>query len=163
MKEGTKSYLLGCHQFLLHPFWTLIAWRSIYGSWPKMWEIVCIFLHDVGIIGRQYLSNDNAKVMHWYLGALIAEGYFGKKGYDFVAGHYPSGSNLPKSKLWLADKRSCLVSPMFFGWIDYWMEFRHTKNKSSKPPIWRKLVAENLRTERPIDGHELYIKNRVKR
>ena len=56
LSEGTKSYLIGSHQFLLHPIWVLLAWRLEYKSWPKWWEIICIFLHDIGICGRQYLS-----------------------------------------------------------------------------------------------------------
>ena len=72
MTEGTKSYLIGCHQFLLHPLFVLMAWRLEYKSWPKWWEIIGIFLHDVGVCGRQYLSDDKAKEGHWRKGSKMA-------------------------------------------------------------------------------------------
>lgn len=159
MKEGTKSYLIGVHQFFLHPLWVLLAWRLEYGAWPKVWEIICIFLHDVGIIGKDYLSNDESKKTHWVRGAMIAERFFGWKGVTLIAGH-TKDSKLPESKLRRPDKRSWLVCPIWFEWWNYWVEWHGTGLKATKPPVWRRLVADNLKKESMLDSHELYLNNR---
>lgn len=162
MTEGTKSYLIGCHQFLFHPLWMLMAWRLEYKSWPKWWEVICILLHDVGICGRQYLSDDKAKIGHWQKGAKIANRMLavrfnlGGAPWCMIAGHCPKESDYPESKLSRADKRSWLVAPMWWLWWNYWVEgFEVTP-----PPKWRKMVAENLKREKPMGGHELYLKGR---
>ncbi len=173
MTEGTKSYLVGCHQFFIHPLWVLMAWRLEYKSWPKWWEIICIFLHDIGVCGRQYLSDDKAKKGHWLKGADIAIKivWMLKRGrgslplqfetYDFCAGHCPEESGYPESKLSRADKRSWLVAPIWWLWINYYIEW-HGKGIGVTPPhLWKKLVAENLRRAEPIGNHELYIRNRT--
>ena len=163
MTEGTKSYLLGYHQFLLHPLWVLMAWKLEYKAWPKWWQLICILFHDVGICGRQYLSDDDAKEGHWELGAKIA-GYFvdkfsksyypnGHAAYLLCAGHAPTESGAYKSKLFIPDKRSFLVSPMWWNWLNYWTE----GFKISNPVQWTKIVEENLRKEEPMGAHELYL------
>lgn len=166
MTEGTKSYLIGCHQFLLHPLCVFLAWRLEYKTWPKWWEVVCIFLHDVGICGRQYLSNDNAKIGHWEKGASIVHKLFYQRGntsrcwdaYFFIAGHTHE-SGFPANRLARADKRSHLVAPTWWQWWYYWIE-GYGKHGAASPPRWRELVAENLKKEKPIDSHQLYIKHR---
>ena len=180
MKEGTKSYLIGCHQFLLHPLWVLLAWRLEYKKWPRWWEIICIFLHDVGICGRQYLSDDNAKKGHWRKGAEWSRYVMYRftrnrspwiengrarwhNAFDFCGGHCPEESNYTVSKLSRADKRSWLVAPMWWLWWNYWVEWNSKGLKVTPPPIWKKLVAENLRRVRPLESHELYIRNRGKK
>jgi hypothetical protein len=159
VREGTKSYLMGCHQFLLHPLWVLLAWRLEYKSWPKFWQIVCIFLHDIGHIGKQYLSNPYEKQIHWVPGANIAEKLFGIKGFRFVAGH-SSQSGFSKSKLWKADKRSWLVAPMWWLWINYYIEWHNSPHKITPPPLWKNLMRQNLASDNPIGSHELYLKHR---
>lgn len=168
MTEGTKSYLIGCHQFLLHPLWVLLAWRLEYKSFPKWWEIIGIFLHDIGICGRQYLSDDEAKDGHWLLGAyksyevlhlLKPDSGLCFKIYRLCAGH-SSTSYAPKSKLWKADKRSWLVAPTWWLWCNYWVEWDGKGLGVTKPLKWKELVAENLKREKPIGSHELYMRNR---
>ena len=159
MTEGTKSYLIGCHQFLLHPVFVIMAWRLEYKSWPKLWQIVCIFLHDIGICGRQYLSDDTAKNGHWGRGARLTYIWLGIKAYSFCAGHTQE-SKCPESALARADKRSWVVAPMWWLWWNYWVEWSGKGIGVTPPPLWKKLVAENLKRERPLDSHELYIKNR---
>lgn len=171
MKEGTRSYLFGCHQFLLHPLWVLLAWRLEYKSWPKWWEIIAIFLHDIGICGRQYLSNDEAKIGHWrkgtHLSFYIVRKLTGSicKGAILAgflcAGHCPEESNFPESKLSRADKRSWLVAPMWWLWFNYWVEWQGKGLGVTKPLEWKKLVAENLKRKNPIGSHELYVRNRT--
>lgn len=177
MTEGTKSYLIGCHQFLLHPLFVLIAWRLEYKSWPKWWGIIGIFLHDCGICGRQYLSDDEAKIGHWKLGASLAwklchvvDILRGCKHRDWnntaflawrlVVGHSPYESGFPKSKLWLPDKRSWLIAPTLWLWWNYWVERSGSGIRITKPSLWKKIVAENLKNENLIGSHDLYIKNK---
>ena len=180
MKEGTKSYLIGCHQFFFHGLWVLFAWRLEYKKWPQWWEIICIFLHDVGICGRQYLSDDKAKIGHWMLGAwwsylivwkLSKNPYLGHLAAWTCAGHCPKESSLPhlpvmESKLSRADKRSWLVAPMWWLKLNYYTEW-HGKglgvNLYHATAGWQKLVAENLRRVKPLESHELYIRNREKK
>ena len=171
MTEGTKSYLVGCHQFFFHPLWVLFAWRLEYKSWPAWWEIICIFLHDIGICGRQYLSDDNAKRGHWKKGAFLTSHiiyritygrlYPRKKNWEYLssdafylcAGHCPEESDFPKSKLSRADKRSWLVAPMWWLWWNYWIE----DFGIITPEEWKKFVKENLRKEKPLGNHQLYL------
>ncbi len=164
MTEGTKSYLIGCHQFLLHPLWVLLTWRLEYKSWPKWWELIAILFHDIGICGRQYLSDDTAKIGHWEKGAQLTSDILDKltrdmskenAGYNMCAGH-SSTSELPESKLWKADKRSKLVEPK------WWSAFYSLIEPQLKgdPDKWRETVKENLRQKKPVSNHELYMRNR---
>jgi len=170
MKEGTKSVLFGCHNPILHGIFVLMAWKLEYKAWPKWWEIICIFLHDIGVWGRQYLSDDDAKIGHWETGAHFAVWLFnfgplrfanlGGAPFLFIAGHAPEESGYPKSKLWKPDKRVWLVAPLWLLWWNYWVEWSNNSIGVTKPPLWRKLVVENLKSIEPIGNHELYIQNR---
>ncbi len=169
MKEGTKSYLIGCHQFFLHPLWVLLAWRLEYKSWPKWWEIICIFLHDIGVCGRQYLSDDDAKIGHWRKGAVLSQNIIFKikdwdnerfKAYGMCAGHCPKESGFSESKLSRADKRSWLVAPMWWKWCNYWIEWSGKGIGVTPPREWTELVRENLKRTKPLGNHELYMRNR---
>ena len=160
MTEGTKSYLIGYHHFLLHPLWVLIAWKLEYKSWPKWWEIVCIFLHDAGVCGRQYLSDEQAKKGHWELGANLAYRIILKhsktkaiSAYLLCAGHCPGESGFDESRLFRADKRSPLVSPTCWLWWNYLIE----GFKTTKPREWKKAVAENMKRKKPMGNHQLYL------
>ncbi len=182
MTEGTKSYIIGCHQFLLHPIWCLLAWRLEYKEFPKWWELICILLHDIGICGRQYLSDDAAKKGHWERGTRLAGRvvsmmkkepiyWIGNEGEDpwkvplwkraieMCSGHCPEESRYPESKLSRADKRSRLVAPMWWTWWEYWVEFSGVR-KPGHVRQWRRAVAENLKRERPLGNHELYMRER---
>ena len=44
MNIGTKSLLYGAHQFALHPFFVALAWRRLYGRWPRDPRIWLAFL-----------------------------------------------------------------------------------------------------------------------
>jgi len=163
MTEGTKSYLIGCHQFFLHPLWVLLAWRIHFKRWPKLWQIICIVLHDIGICGRDYLSGD--KNGHWELGAKIAQGFFLRLGFPslawkswwFCAGH-TTEPGLPRSDLFWADKISNLVRPRWWGWLSYWIE--DFNSEAAKPPEWERIVKENLKKANPLNGHDLYLINK---
>ncbi|RJR46042.1 MAG: hypothetical protein C4576_11480 [Desulfobacteraceae bacterium] len=170
MKEGTRSVLFGCHNPFFHGLCVLAAWRITYRSWPKWWQIICIFIHDIGVWGRQYLSDDTAKKGHWERGAHFAVWLFnfgplrfanlGGQPFLFIAGHCPEESGYPRSELWLPDKRSYLVAPMIWLWWNYYVEWHGKGIGVTPPPQWRKLVAENLEQKNPMGNHELYIKHR---
>lgn len=161
MTEGTRSLLIGCHSFIMHPLMVIKAWRWWFGHWPKPWQIICIVVHDWGVAGRQYLSNNNAKYGHWMLGAVIAKKLFGDKGSAFVAGHTPESSEQGwvRSDLWYADKASWLVAPLWWLWLNYRLE----KFQVSHPHQWRVIIAKNLRDDlasggnNHFGGHQLYL------
>lgn len=166
MTEGTKSYLIGCHQFLMHPLWVLIAWKIKHRSWPKWWQLVCILLHDIGVCGRQYISDDDAKNGHWMDGArwsLLIVSYISKvphsimglRAYRLCAGH-TTESGFPVSKMYIADKYSRIIMPSWLMWPEYWFEFR--KLGSATPPEWKKKLKENLKTNKPFSAHKLFLK-----
>ncbi len=133
MTEGTRSLLLGSHHWLFHPLAIIRAWRAVYGKWPAPWQLVCIFLHDVGLIGMQYLSGP--KTGHWKRGAMIAQILCGEKGFLLCAGHSRT-SRYKESRLFLVDKLNTLYRPRWeleivhrvegfgtkYGWsIDRWL------------------------------------------
>ena len=157
MTEGTKSYFLGCHNFLIHPTLVLIAWYKIYKKWPKFWQIVCIFLHDVGHIGKEYLSDPKQKQQHWMLGADIAYKLFGLKGFYFIAGH-TTQNNHPRSKLFLPDKYSWIIAPNFWLYWNYFIE--NFDSEAARPKNWKRIVTQNIKNGCPKGCHELYLENR---
>lgn len=113
MKQGTISVIFGCHS-VFHSFLVLAAWRKVYGKWPEAWQTVCIFLHDVGHIGLDYLDDFEQKKKHWELGARIGNRLFGQKAFDFLAGHC-SHTGYPLSDLYRPDKYSWHIAPSW--WI----------------------------------------------
>lgn len=151
MTEGTKSILAGCHHWLIHPILVIIAWRKLYGRWPQCWQIICIFLHDIGHIGLQYLSSREEKAKHWRMGARIAERLFGQKGYDLIAGH-TSSSVKPRSEMYLPDKMSWLIAPNWWLHTNRFVEgFGHT------PKEWKQAIKEQHSMGFPVGCHQLYV------
>jgi len=76
-------------------------------------ELICIFLHDVGHVGLQYLDDYDQKREHWRLGARLAGKLFGQQAYDLTAGHC-THSGQSKSKLYYADKMSWHLAPRWW-------------------------------------------------
>ena len=153
MTEGTKSYLFGCHQFFMHPIIVTVAWIRLYKRPPRLWELVCIFLHDIGHIGKDYLSNYEEKKNHWWLGSAIAFKLFGWKGDNLVAGH-TSQSSYPRSKLFYADKYSRIISPI------WWLRLSDkVEGFGQYRPLetWRRLVRENWEKGCPKGNHQIYL------
>ena len=153
MTEGTKSYLFGCHQFLMHPIIVVIAWKKLFGYMPKFWELICILLHDIGHIGKQYLSDYEQKKIHWVLGARIANKLFGFKAYILIAGHTKQ-SGYPRGNLFYADKYSWVIAPI------WWLRLTEKVEKFDQlRPFgtWRKLVKENWENNCPKGNHEIYL------
>ena len=77
LSEGTVSVLFGCHS-AVHSYYVAKAWRYLYGSWPTWREMLCILLHDIGYIGKDYWS-DRSNSGHADLGATIAGLLLGNK------------------------------------------------------------------------------------
>jgi hypothetical protein len=157
MTEGTISYLIGCHNFFIHPILVIIAWYKEYKKFPEFWEVVCIFLHDIGHIGKDYLSDPQQKKEHWKLGAIIAGKLFGSKGFMFVAGH-TKGSGFPLSSLFMPDKKSWLHAPNWWLWSNH--IFENFNSSASIPSTWKKLVAENAKHGFKDGLHKVYLDNR---
>lgn len=70
MTVGTKSLLVGVHQFALHPLLVALAWWKLYGfPWdPRLW--LCFLVHDWGYWGRPNMDGSEGK-LHPLLGARI--------------------------------------------------------------------------------------------
>lgn len=61
MKIGTKTLLYGCHQFVLHPAYTYVAWRKLYGEFPSIGETIAIIIHDWGYWGKSNLDGEEGE------------------------------------------------------------------------------------------------------
>jgi len=157
MTQGTKSFLFGCHQFLLHPYFIIKAWKWWYGRYPYWKEIVCILIHDIGICGRQYLDGDNKKG-HWQRGALLAYRLFGD-GYMRLCTGHTDESGFIRSMLFIPDKISYLFCPVI--WLK-WCTFleRFNERSSISALQWRRMVRENMLKGFPLDNHQIYLNNR---
>lgn len=112
ISQGTLSILFGCHS-VIHSILVARAWTRLYGRRPALWQTVCIFLHDLGHLGLNYLDDYEAKKHHWRLGARTAALLFGRKGYELVAGHC-SHSGYPPSQMYKADKYSWYLAPRWW-------------------------------------------------
>ena len=116
MKQGTVSILFGCHS-PIHSLVVLAAWGKLYHQLPSWWEIGCIFLHDIGHWGKDYLDDYELKKHHHKLGTKVCGRLFGKKGFDLVTGHnaYDGQS---RSKLYQPDKFSWIIAPSWWMWTN---------------------------------------------
>lgn len=115
MKEGTITVLFGNHS-IIHSIYVIKAWKLLYGTYPKFWQIICIFIHDIGYFGMNYLSGE-CNNGHAELGSKLAKILFGQKGFNLVAGHTRSTAkkyDLPLSELEAPDDYSWIISPDWF-------------------------------------------------
>ncbi len=159
MKQGTVSVLVGCHS-PIHSMVVYVAWCKLYHRPPNPWETACIFIHDIGHWGKQYLDNYDEKKRHGELGAKVAKVLFGQKGYDLIAGHNPY-NGVPKSKLHDPDKYSWVIAPL------WWMESncifepllqRKGCSKRESAVMFKYAMTENWKTGFKELGHEIYMK-----
>jgi len=91
----------------------IISWKKIYGTLPSWWELVCILIHDIGHLGKDYLDNYEEKKKHAELGSSVAGKLFGMKGYDLVFGHNAYNGQ-DKSNLYYPDKYSWTIAPIWW-------------------------------------------------
>lgn len=150
ISEGTKSLLFGCHD-VWHYVWTLWAWKKLYKEWPKWWEVVCIFLHDIGHVGLDYLEDVKQKEIHWVLGAQICRILFGQKGFDFVAGHVVN-NGFTKSKLFKPDKYSWTIAPLWWMRKNNWVE-----RLPGSAEDFKNKAKENVLNGFKKDNHDLHL------
>lgn len=118
MSVGTRSLLFGAHQFLWHPLLVLIAWVKLYG-WPRLGELVAIFVHDWGYAGVREIEGPGS-LRHPEFGARIVNALFGPAYRDLVLYHsrdYARAAGASPSRLCWADKLSFALEPMrFYLW-----------------------------------------------
>jgi len=161
MKQGTVSVLFGCHS-LVHSIIVILAWKRLYRRLPKLWQIVCIFLHDIGHWGLDYLDDFEQKKDHWRLGASVAGRLFGDKGWRMCAGHC-SHSGVSLSPLYKADKYSWYIAPMWWLWLNNIVEPKLAINCDSNMDAIRKfreMVKESIESGEFTSTHEMYLKRK---
>lgn len=113
---GTKSLLVGVHQFAWHPVTVYVAWCKLYGHRPTWREAVCIIVHDWGYWGCDDMDGDDGE-LHPYVGAKIAKFLFGDAYHELVLNHSRflcKSRDVEPSKLCWADKVSMFYDPMWF-------------------------------------------------
>jgi hypothetical protein len=158
MKQGTVSVLVGCHS-PIHSLLVWYAWRKVYGKWPTFREIVCIFLHDIGHWGMDYLDHYHLKQQHWWLGASAAYVLFDLEAFKLVAGHCET-SGAPRSTLYKPDKHSWYLAPT---WWLYWNNIVEPKlmvNCKSNMEAVRKFqatVRESILLGKYESTHGMYL------
>ncbi len=159
MKQGTASVLVGCHS-PVHSIVVVVAWRKLYGSWPSWWEMVCIFLHDIGHWGVNYLDDYEAKKQHGLLGARLARRLFGQRGYALIAGHNEY-NGAPRSKLHDPDKYSWVIAPLWWLLSNEMFEpklLRSGCTRKESALMFKEAMRENMATGFPEKGHEIYLR-----
>lgn len=158
ISQGTISVLVGCHS-IFHSLWIILAWKKIYKTWPHRWEIVCIFLHDIGHLGIDYLDSAILKTWHWVMGARLAYRLYGDKGFMLVAGHCPTMSRAPESKLLKPDLYSHLIAPRWWQIWNTWVEPKLNTEGSSGKSVdrFRERLKEKWDSGQYEENHNLYL------
>ena len=159
MKQGTVSVLIGCHS-PMHSLIVLVAWVKLYHGWPKPWQIVCIFLHNIGHWGKDYLDDYEQKKRHGELGATIAKRLFGQRGYDFIAGHNPY-NGAARSLLYNPDKYSWVIAPVWWMITNTWFEPKLKRKGSTRREsaiMFKEAMRDNWETGLKELGHEIYLR-----
>lgn len=162
--EGTISVLYGTHS-IIHIYYVIRSWIILYKKWPSFSELICIILHDVGHIGKNYLSNYDKKKEHWRLGAYIAFILFGFDKYYLLKGHCPSqsGHHINK-KLFKADKYSWYIA---HRWFHYWYcisEPKITKGRPYKQCVdkFYAIVKDSIENNKYIETHNIFLDRKPK-
>jgi hypothetical protein len=158
MKQGTVSVLFGCHS-ATHSLVVYIAWIKLYRRLPNYWETGCIFLHDIGHWGKNYLDDYELKKRHAELGAKVAKRLFGQKGYDMVVGHN-AYTEQTRSLLYLPDKLSWTISPTLWLYLNNFIEpklVRPGATKWQSAVMYKKAMLENEKTGFQQQGHDIYM------
>jgi len=159
MRQGTVSIILGCHS-LVHSLIVFVAWCRLYHSPPNVWQTVCIFLHDIGHWGKDYLDDYEQKKQHAELGAKVSRFLFGRKGYDLVIGHNPYDGS-PKSLLHDPDKYSWVIAPVWWMITNTLFEPKLQRRGSSRKEsalMFKDAMKENWQSGFKELGHEIYLK-----
>lgn len=73
MNIGTRSLLFGCHQFILHPLFVIIAWvrvNRLIGTKLTFTHIIASIIHDWGYWGCREMDG-NSGLQHPIFGANL--------------------------------------------------------------------------------------------
>jgi hypothetical protein len=162
MKQGTISVLFGCHS-IIHSIIVIIAWKKLYGRIPEFWQIICIFLHDIGHWGKNYLDDYEEKKQHAILGAKIAKWLFGEKGYELIDGHNPYNGSA-KSILYSPDKYSWVLAPIWWMTSNAFFEPKLQRvgcSKRTSAIMFKDAMTSNMNNGFMEMGHDIYIKQCV--
>jgi hypothetical protein len=85
---GTRSLLFGAHQVFLHPLFVALAWRRLYGSWPRRLPIwVAFVIHDWGYWGLPNLDGREGSA-HPLRGANLLGRLFDRRVHVVWAGEW---------------------------------------------------------------------------
>lgn len=157
MKQGTISVLVGCHS-PVHSVLVIISWKKLFGHWPKPWQIVCIFLHDIGHWGLNYLDDPEQKAHHWRLGTRWAGRLFGWAGACLVGGHC-SRSPHKRSELYKPDKYSWYIAPRWWLWLNCITEPKLTRGHKRGEAIKRfqEQVRQSIESGEYGSTHQMYL------
>lgn len=157
MAQGTISILFGCHS-PIHSLLVTMAWKRLYGTYPALWQITCIFLHDIGHLGLNYLDDFEAKKKHWRLGARITYTLFGQKGFDLLAGHC-SYSGYPASDLYKADKYSWHIAPLWWLYTNTLVEPKLRMGYTRKDAVlkFKAQVRQNIESGAFRSTHTMFL------
>jgi hypothetical protein len=158
MKQGTWSVLFGCHS-QIHSLMVYIAWIKLYHRLPNFMETVCIILHDIGHLEKNYLDNYDEKKRHAELGARIAGFLFGGKGYDLIIGHN-AYTEKERSRLYEPDKYSWLIAPVWWMITNTWFEPKLQRRGSTRKEsaiMFKEGMKENWNTGLKKQGHDIYL------
>ena len=172
LRQGTISVLFGVHS-PFHSLLVLLSWRKLYGRWPRSWQIACIFLHDIGHWGRNYLDSQEEKGGHWLLGAKIAGKFFGEKGFWLIEGHRskPNGLNGLQfnaygcrhtayiSALYRPDKYSWYIAPCWWLWWNCIVEPEIAMGFSRREAVgrFRAQVKQSIESGEYRSTHQMYL------
>ena len=156
MRQGTISVICGVHS-PMHSILVLLAWRKLYGKWPKPWQIVCIFIHDIGHWGKDYLDDPEQKALHWRLGVRIAKKLFGSKGALLILGHTATGAHI--SALYRPDKYSWHIAPRWWLWWNCIVEPKIAMGYRRWEAInrFKEQVRQSIESGEYRSTHEMYL------
>lgn len=160
MRLGTKSLLFGCHQFFLHPLFTIIAWIKLsrLGDRGKLTplHILAITIHDWGYWGCRTIDGKNG-TLHPFLGANImyrltkSEWWFEElvchsRALAKVMG-YPASNLSHADKLGIAIMPSWLWASLAWltgeGW-EYLDNTSYSIHKPGTPHTWKSLYQKHV-------------------
>jgi hypothetical protein len=158
---GTKSLLVGVHQFLWHPLTVTVAWHHLYHSWPSFDEFVAIMVHDWGYLGSPNMDGPEGedhprRSAEWlwfhYLIYRFPKPYSYKRHQlhylvKYHSRHLSRDYGVAPSKLCYADKYSMAYDPWFLYLPRAWLSGELTEyRKMSSVNQWNIPLTESHRT-----------------
>lgn len=155
MTVGTRTLLIGVHQFLLHPFFVWIGWLRLYGwTWdPRV--LLAILIHDWGYWGSPNLDGWRGK--HHPTAAANWMRRFGREWRLFTGAHsrwWADAYGIRPSRLCYADKMAILTTPKWLYLLQARLggEFaEYAEDEQANPRLWLEQVR--ARTHQWVMAH----------